>query len=220
MSLGATRIVRLVPDDWRVHRDLRLTALRTDPQAFGATYADNAAYDEATWRARLEAVTYWQARDDADRPIGLVGLWDVVAEFSAPHGVDPAESGPFVIAMFVVPAARGAGVGAALLRTLLAEARARAPPGVARRHEHQPVCRGALRAARFPRHRPAPGPGPGPAGRRADHGPPVLIGRFSSAATDRSGADPWQGETMSRASSEARTQGRCRPMREARWMSE
>ena len=125
MSLGATRIVRLVPDDWRVHRDLRLTALRTDPQAFGATYADNAAYDEATWRARLEAVTYWQARDDADRPIGLVGLWDVVAELSAPDDVDPAELGPFVIAMFVVPAARGAGVGAALLRTLLAEARAR-----------------------------------------------------------------------------------------------
>ena len=56
---AALSVVRLTPDDWEVHRDLRLEALATDPEAFGATYADNAAYDEATWRARLAAVTYW-----------------------------------------------------------------------------------------------------------------------------------------------------------------
>jgi ribosomal protein S18 acetylase RimI-like enzyme len=118
MTVG-WQIVRLTGDDWQEHRDLRLLALRTNPEAFGASYADNAAYDEATWRARLESVTYWQARIQAE-PVGMVGLWDVVTE-----GVDPRESAPYLIAMFVAPTHRGAGVGEALVRTLLAQARAR-----------------------------------------------------------------------------------------------
>lgn len=125
MSLGATRIVRLVPDDWRVHRDLRLTALRTDPQAFGATYADNAAYDEATWRARLAAITYWQARIDG-MPVGLVGLWDVVVADDVAEGlVGSQQPVPMLIAMFVRPCARGLGVGDALVAAVQREARER-----------------------------------------------------------------------------------------------
>jgi len=112
-------VVRLTPADWRAHRDLRLEALRTDPEAFGSTYAENAAFDEAQWRARLEAVTYWQAREGG-MPVGMVGLWEIVTD-----DVLFEDAVPLLIGMFVRPAARGRGVGEALVRTVMAEARAR-----------------------------------------------------------------------------------------------
>jgi GNAT superfamily N-acetyltransferase len=119
---GPVAVVRLTPDDWEAHRDLRLEALATDPDAFGATYADNAAYDEATWRARLAAVTYWQVRDSG-MPLGMVGLWDPVID-AGPEGGGAAEdeSVPFVIAMFVRTAARGRGVGSSLIAATITEA--------------------------------------------------------------------------------------------------
>jgi GNAT superfamily N-acetyltransferase len=119
---GPVEVVRLTPDDWESHRVLRLDALATDPEAFGATYADNAAYDEATWRARLAAVTYWQFRDSG-MPLGMVGLWDPIieGELGGP-GEDEVENVPFVIAMFVRPAARGRGVGSALIEAVITEA--------------------------------------------------------------------------------------------------
>ena len=125
MSLPVT-IARLTPNDWESHRDLRLEALATDPQAFGATYADNAAYDEATWRARLAAVTYWQARQDG-MPLGMVGLWDPSVGLGEQNGddVDPEPAASFLIAMYVRPLARGGGVGDALVVAVLADAAAR-----------------------------------------------------------------------------------------------
>ena len=127
----AVRIVRLAPADWQVHRELRLEALRNAPEAFGATYADNAAYDEATWRARLEAITYWQARRGQE-PVGMVGLWEPVLELAdVPDGVEPGEVVPFLIAMYVRDSSRGQGVGEELVRTLLEEARSRGHARVA-----------------------------------------------------------------------------------------
>ncbi len=111
-------LVLLTPADWRAHRDLRLSALTSDPEAFGATYAANAAYDEATWRARLTAVTYWQVRL-AGVPVGMAGLWDPVLE---PQELGGAEPVPFLIAMFVRPEVRGTGIGGVLVREAMAEA--------------------------------------------------------------------------------------------------
>ncbi len=121
MSGAGFEIVRLTPEDWQAHRALRLEALATNPEAFGATYADNAAYDEATWRARMEAVTYWQGLRDGEA-LGMVGLWDPLTN---PDELDEAEVTPFLISMFVRPAARGQGLGAALVQAVIAEARAR-----------------------------------------------------------------------------------------------
>lgn len=126
---AALSVVRLTPDDWEVHRDLRLEALATDPEAFGATYADNAAYDEATWRARLAAVTYWQVHE-AGMPLGMVGLWDPLSDGVADEAWVQGDAGegaddervPFVIGMFVRAAARGRGVGSALIDQAIAEA--------------------------------------------------------------------------------------------------
>ncbi len=115
-------IVRLTADDWRAHRDLRLASLLDSPDAFGTTHAENAGFDEATWRSRLEAVTYWQARAVGE-PVGMVGLWEVVDDDFEVAGV--AGPVPFLISMFVRPRARGQQVGAALGRVVLDEARAR-----------------------------------------------------------------------------------------------
>ena len=53
-------IREVLPDDWEVMRDIRLAALREAPYAFGSTYAREAPFTEARWRARISdrAVTY------------------------------------------------------------------------------------------------------------------------------------------------------------------
>lgn len=114
----------LTPADWQAHRELRLTALQDSPHAFGATYAENAAYDEATWRARLSAIAYWQARIDTT-PVGMAGLWDVQLDADGPDQVDEQDQFPWLIGMFVTPAARGQGIGAALVKAVCWEAAAR-----------------------------------------------------------------------------------------------
>ena len=65
-------------DDWESHRDLRLAVLQDAPDAFWFTYADEAVYDEADWRERIEGAWLVQARD-ADgraRHAGLGSHWE------------------------------------------------------------------------------------------------------------------------------------------------
>ena len=40
-------------EEWQVLRDIRLAALRDAPNAFGSTYAEQAASVEADWRRRI-----------------------------------------------------------------------------------------------------------------------------------------------------------------------
>lgn len=120
----AVELVRLGPDDWEAHRDLRLESLADSPEMFGSSYDESRVLDEPAWRARLEAVTYWQARS-AGMPLGMVGLWEVPDDSSTEASEAAYESVPFLISMYVRPAARGRGVGEALVRAVLDEARRR-----------------------------------------------------------------------------------------------
>jgi hypothetical protein len=58
-------VVRLTPDDWQMLRDLRLRALQDAPDAITASYDDELACDEASWRDRARtgqwfvALTAW-----------------------------------------------------------------------------------------------------------------------------------------------------------------
>jgi GNAT superfamily N-acetyltransferase len=89
-------------DDWEMVRDIRLAALQDAPYAFGSTYARESAFDEETWRGRLnneENPTFLAF--DGDTPIGMDGVYT--------------ESGDrILVAMWVAPDARRGGVGAAL----------------------------------------------------------------------------------------------------------
>jgi GNAT superfamily N-acetyltransferase len=106
-------------------RALRLRALADAPWAFGSTLAREEALAEQVWRERAAqgaagetAVTY--VAEDADRWIGMAtGL---VTE-TEPARLD-------LVGMFVEPAARGRGVGGALVEAVLAWARARGAGGL------------------------------------------------------------------------------------------
>lgn len=108
-------MVRVVTaQDWATWRDLRLQALGSDPGAFGSRLADWRDASEQRWRARL----------------ALPGSRNLVADLAGvPAGM--ASGVPAVAAdtvdltsMWVARAARGRGVGDALVDDVVAWARA------------------------------------------------------------------------------------------------
>jgi GNAT superfamily N-acetyltransferase len=105
-----------VIDDWQALRDIRLTALQDAPDAFGSTYAEQVAFEEADWRARIiRGGTFlaYLPEVGAPEPAGLIGGYQ--------EGAGQAE----LISMFVRPQARGRGVGEALIAAVIGWARAR-----------------------------------------------------------------------------------------------
>src|SRR6478736_4456654 len=102
------------PDDWESHRDVRLAMLQDAPDAFWFTYADEAVYDEADWRERIEGAWLVQARD-SDGVLGSAGLGS--------HWEPERATTATLFGMYVAPRARGRGVGEALVGAVLDEAR-------------------------------------------------------------------------------------------------
>jgi GNAT superfamily N-acetyltransferase len=110
-------IRRLGAEDWALLRTLRLRSLAESPEAFGSTYAREAAFDEGEWRDRAASNGWFVATDDATagNPIGIVaGYHDPEAPLGQRH----------LVAMWVAPASRGSGVGAPLVEAVLAWAAA------------------------------------------------------------------------------------------------
>ena len=101
-------------------RELRLRALADAPLAFGSTLAREEAFAEGVWqdRAALGATGESQVTfvaEDGECWVGMVtGL---VA--------GPDEPRPELVGMFVEPASRGRGIGAALVEAVAAWARER-----------------------------------------------------------------------------------------------
>ncbi|MFL5669778.1 MAG: GNAT family N-acetyltransferase [Chloroflexota bacterium] len=100
-------IRRVRPEEWKAHREIRLRALGTDPDAFGATLAEALTEDDAAWQRR------------ADRPDGVafVAVADE-ARFVGMANGGPAPDRPefaAVYGMWVAPEARGQGIGGGLL---------------------------------------------------------------------------------------------------------
>jgi RimJ/RimL family protein N-acetyltransferase len=108
---------RLGDDDWARLRDLRLAALADAPYAFASTVESEAELDEWQWRDRLVRAAWFAALDDA-RLVGLVGAFRE-------------ESGDLhLIGMWVAPGARGTGLAARLVESLLSWARGQHTSGV------------------------------------------------------------------------------------------
>ena len=100
----------IAANEWRTYRALRLRALLDAPDAFGSTHAAESTRPDTMWQERLQAAER-SANDcalfaeGAGQICGL--LWCKRSE-SEPHIAHAYQ-------MWVDPAARGAGVGDALL---------------------------------------------------------------------------------------------------------
>jgi GNAT superfamily N-acetyltransferase len=113
------RVAAAGADDWELTRDTRLAALYDAPDAFASTYAREAAFTEAQWRARIreDAVTFLAHADDGTVAAGMAG------------GILVYET-PELVSMWVRPDRRGRGVGGLLVEAVAAWAGERGYPAL------------------------------------------------------------------------------------------
>ena len=105
-------MIRLLgADDWEACARVRLAALRTDPDAFGARREREEGFGERTWRLRLTGSPWWLAGEGD----GIVGA---LSEPGMP------DSERHLTGLWVAPAARRRGVATALVATVARWARA------------------------------------------------------------------------------------------------
>jgi GNAT superfamily N-acetyltransferase len=115
------RVGLLGEDDWAAFREIRLRSLLDSPDAFGSTYGEESSQTERAWRDwaagrwRGGVAAVFAGRAEDGTPVGTA----TGAEYDVEPGVG------YVYAMWVAPAARGAGVGRALLDTVETWARGR-----------------------------------------------------------------------------------------------
>jgi GNAT superfamily N-acetyltransferase len=106
------RVRRITPDDWSALRELRLTALRDAPEAFGQTHEETGRQADEEWQSTARAAAagdrraWFLAQDDAGRHVGLV-----LGRRRPPHDC-------LLFSMWVAPSARHAGTGRALVQAV------------------------------------------------------------------------------------------------------
>jgi ribosomal protein S18 acetylase RimI-like enzyme len=104
-------IRKLELTDWKSYRAIRLRALQDSPDAFGATFAEQAARSDESWSARLAAAV----DSGSDHPL-------VAEQDGAPVGLTWAKADATdstmveLFQVWVAPEARGQGIAAQLLR--------------------------------------------------------------------------------------------------------
>lgn len=115
MPAPTVEVRRSTPDDWQVHRTLRLHGLQLEPAAFGSSHEREAGRTEDEWRARLERAGSVSLLAHVDgEPAGIAGAY---------VRTERGETVPELVGMWVEPAHRGAGVGRRLVETVDAWAR-------------------------------------------------------------------------------------------------
>ena len=111
------KIVYLTPNDWQKAKSIRLEALQNAPQAFGSSYAKEAAFPIEKWQSRLipysNELKSWSvyAEDEEGNIVGMVGAYV------------PEDNVPNIVSMYVSPKARGRGVGSMLVDEVIKQIR-------------------------------------------------------------------------------------------------
>ncbi|MGH3210614.1 MAG: GNAT family N-acetyltransferase [Trebonia sp.] len=122
-------------DDWELMRDVRLAALAEAPSAFGSSHAREVAFTEAQWRGRISerSVTFFAHEDSgcampASTGSASTGSASTESASTGPlglAGVYVEDGTANIVSMWVSPAARGLGAGAALVEAAASWAKAR-----------------------------------------------------------------------------------------------
>lgn len=109
-------IIKLPLSEWENYKNLRLRALKEDPQAFGASFEENSKYSEDEWKRRLnnalEAKTNWLLfAKEKGKLVGMIGAY-------VEKGTNDTAT---LISMFVPKEERGKRISKALMEKLLVE---------------------------------------------------------------------------------------------------
>src|ERR1700722_6174603 len=67
----------LTPNDWRVLREIRLTALSESPEMFLSIYEQEAGYDESKWQSEFTRGDWYvgmAAPESPDKPVSVLGI--------------------------------------------------------------------------------------------------------------------------------------------------
>lgn len=109
--MGRMVLVREVTaDDWALMREVRLAALAEAPYAFGSTFAREAGFTEEQWRGQISerSVTFFASAEAVADPEAAAAVAGLAGVFVEDRQAD-------LVSMWVRPAARGGGVGEALV---------------------------------------------------------------------------------------------------------
>ena len=105
---------RVLPEEWRAHRDLRLDMLEADPDAFWADLSEVRSRSEEQWREEIVGPRIHLQARAGDEVLGGIAL--------LPEGYTPGHAIPadraHIVSLWVRPEARGTGTSSLLLRHL------------------------------------------------------------------------------------------------------
>lgn len=109
-------IIKLPPENWEEYRDLRLKALKENPESFGEVYGEVALRPEEEWRSRLEL-----ALTGKEKWILFAKLKDELVGMVSGTAMESVEGGVKIREMFVVSKARNKGIATKLMQRLAEE---------------------------------------------------------------------------------------------------
>ncbi len=112
------KIIKLKPRDWKDYKELRLRALKAEPQAFLVSYEEELAIPDEKWQQRLQKAGKGRswilfAKDTSDRLTSMVGGYrsdDNIKNHSAE-----------IWGAYVDKDSRGKGVGKNLMENMIGE---------------------------------------------------------------------------------------------------
>ncbi|MGD0601540.1 MAG: GNAT family N-acetyltransferase [Terriglobales bacterium] len=114
MDAARIQIRRLTPADAALYRDIRLEALRCNPEAFGSTFDAENAQPLTFFSDRIGGSEVFGAFDGSEL-VGIAGLLIGKGQKEAHKGR--------LVGMYVRPSTRKAGVGRRLVETMVESAR-------------------------------------------------------------------------------------------------
>lgn len=114
MTSAEVDVRRLLPQEASAYRDIRLEALRLEPEAFSSTFAAESRQSLAWFAARLDSAAIFAAFS-AGALVGIAGFLTKPGQKEAHKGV--------LVGMYVRPGARNAGIGRRLVEAVIEYAR-------------------------------------------------------------------------------------------------